>query len=331
MAEVLSQDEIDALLQSMASGEEDPVFDEQEEEESGVRAYDFRRPDKLSKEQLRTLQIIHDNYGRLLTTSLSTQLRSMVSFDVASIEQLSYDEFIRSLPQPTLIGISNLPALDGQFIIELNPSVGYLIIDRLFGGPGAGRVEMRNMTDIEEVIFRKVFHWFLQNIPEAWENVHAFDPYLEDIETNPYFTQIVPGNDTVILVTFETRIMESSGLLNICYPFILLEPIVSRLSAQYWFSSTRHAQSKENISALRNKIMKARFPVSVELGSAVLTLGDLLNLQEGDIIELDQKVDSQMKVRVGDHVKFYGNPGLHRGRKALKIERSIGEEGEEDE
>ncbi len=329
MADVLSQQEIDSLLESLSSGDTDDLLEEEDQEQEGVRSYDFRRPDKLSKEQLRTLRIIHENYGRLLTTTLSTQLRTMVEIDIASIEQLSYDEFIRSLPQPTIMAVCNLSPLDGQFIMEVNPSIGYPIIDRLFGGVGSGKVE-RTLTDIERVVFRRVFNWLLGAIPESWENVVDLRGSLEDIESNPYFTQIVPGNDTVILITFETKIAQATGLLNICFPFIMLEPIVSKLSAQFWYASSDQEQSKENIESLKRKLEKASFPISVELGHARLTLQDLMRLKKGDVIELDQKLDQELQVRVGRHVKFLGHAGQYKGRMALKVSRRNRGEVEED-
>lgn len=330
MADVLDQNEIDSLLSALSSGEVDAEEMKKENAEQAVKEYDFRRPDKLSKEQMRTLQMIHENLVRLLTTTLSTKLRSMVNFEVASIEQLSYDEFVRSLPEPTIIGIAELEPFSGQFIYEISPDIGFAIIDRLFGGMGRPLKDIRSFTDIEKVVLKKVLKWFLSTLPEAWENIIRVTPKLREIESNPQFTQIVPSNDMTIIITLSAKIADSEGLVNICIPYIMLEPIVTRLNAQQWFSSTREEQTAKHIENLKKRVQKAEIDIYAELGSADITVTDLLYLQPGDVIKTDKRTEEMIDVRVGERVKYHAVPGASRKHLAVKV-MEIFDEGEEGE
>lgn len=330
MADVLSQNEIDSLLTALSSGDVDVEEMKKETEGRKVKPYDFRRPDKLSKEQMRTLQMIHENMARLLTTILSTHLRAMVDFEVASIEQLSYEEFIRSLPEPTIVGINDLKPFQGQFIFEINPEIGFVIIDRLFGGLGRSFDEIRPFTDIEKVVLKKVINWFLSAIPEAWENILRVEPKIREVESNPQFIQVVPNNDMTILITLHAKIAGVEGLINICIPYIMIEPIVDKLNAQQWFSNTRQEQTTRHIQALKKRIQRAKIGIQAELGNTNLTVTDLLYLQPGDVITLDKKTDEKIDVRIGQHIKFKGIAGTHRKHTAVKITDIIKmeEEGE---
>ena len=330
MAEVLDQNEIDSLLSALSSGEVDAEEMKKEEAEQAIKDYDFRRPDKLSKEQMRTLQMIHENLVRLLTTTLSTKLRSMVDFEVASIEQLSYDEFIRSLPEPTIIGVAELEPFSGQFIYEISPDIGFAVIDRLFGGMGRPLEDIRSFTDIEKVVLKKVLKWFLSTLPEAWENIIRVTPKLREIESNPQFTQIVPSNDMTIIITLSAKIANSEGLVNICIPYIMLEPIVPRLNAQQWFSSTREEQTAQHIENLKKRVQKAEVNVLAELGESDITVTDLLYLQPGDVIKTDKRTEDMIDIRIGERIKYQGLAGTSRKHLAVKIAEVVdsGEDGE---
>ncbi len=333
MADVLSQNEIDSLLSALSSGDVDVEEMKKEEEGQHIKEYDFRRPDKLSKEQMRTLQMIHENLARILTTVLSTKLRSMVNFEVASIEQLSYEEFIRSLPEPTIIGVAEMEPFKGQFIFEINPDIGFAVIDRLFGGMGRAIHEVRAFTDIEKVVLQQVMNWFLSCIPEAWENIIRVSPKLRELESNPQFTQIVPNSDMTIIITLQSKIANSDGLVNICIPYILIEPIVPQLNAQQWFSNTRQDQTAKHIEALQKRIKRASLEVFAELGSADLTVTDLLYLQSGDVIRLDKHTDQKVDLRVGKRTKFHGVAGQNSKHMAIKVTDVVSdaEDGEDDE
>lgn len=282
---------------------------------------------------MRTLEMIHENFARILTTTLSTQLRSRVDFEVASIEQLTYEEFIRSLPEPTIIGISEMEPFNGQFIFEINPDIGFAIIDRLFGGMGNPLDRVRTYTDIEKVVLRKVISWFLSGLPEAWENIIRVKPRLREIESNPQFTQVVPSNDMTILITMSAKIANSEGLVNVCIPYIMIEPIVPQLNAQQWFSNTREERTAQHIEAIKKKLKRAPLEVIAEVGKTQLTVTDLLYLQPGDVIRLDKKAEEKVDIRIGKNVKFQGVAGVSNKHMAVKITDVISneEEGEEND
>ena len=228
MNEVLSQDEIDQLLQAISSGETEanddfkPVNDTRK-----IKIYDFKRPDKFSKEQIRTISIMHETFARLTTTSLSAQLRSIVHVHVASVDQLTYEEFIRSIPTPTTLAVINMDPLKGNAILEIDPAITFSMIDRLFGGTGQGGAKVqRDLTDIEQSVMEGIIVRILANMREAWTQVIDLRPRLAQIETNPQFAQIVAPSEMVVLVTLETKVGDEEGMMNFCIPYITIEPII---------------------------------------------------------------------------------------------------------
>ncbi|WP_027338701.1 flagellar motor switch protein FliM [Halonatronum saccharophilum] len=328
---VLSQNEIDSLLDDLTSGklEADEL---QSESEGVVEVYDFKHPNKLSKDQLRTLRMVYEGFARLLSTAISTQLRSVVKVELKSIEQLSYEEFTSSLPQPTIMSVCDFYPLHGEFIIEINPKIGYAIIERLFGGDSVNSIGVvREFTDIEEVVLKKINKLILGSFSEAWENVVDLRPRLKELESNPQFTQIVPNNDMVILATFETGVGEVDGLINISIPYIVLEPIVSKLSAQYWFSTTRGDSAAESLNKLKKRLGKAKLPIEAYLGNANISVGQLLELAVGDVIKLDKKNDDDLNLYINNKSKFLVKPGKKGSKLAVEITSAISEEEWEEE
>lgn len=329
MAEVLSQSEIDSLLDALSSGSlkvEEVINDEKKKK---IKPYDFRRPNKFSKDQLRTLVMLHENFARLLTTSLSTYLRSMVRVQMASVDQLTYEEFTKSLPNPTVMNIISLKPLDGNIIMEFSPQLAFAIIDRLLGGMGTTIEKVRELTDIEQIVIKRVILKTLGNIKEAWQVVAELEPTFESVELNPLFTQIIPPSDMIVLITLDVRIGETFGLLNICLPFTTLEPIINRLNAQFWFARSNASNEKSMIS-IQNRLEQAKIRVTADLGHAAITVGDLLNINVGDVIQLEQPVKSFLPVKIGNHVKFKGSPGLSGGKMAIQIGQVL-YEGDEDD
>ena len=241
MNEVLSQDEIDQLLMAISSGESENVDFKPVNDTRKIKIYDFKRPDKFSKEQIRTVQIMHETFSRLTTTSLSAQLRCMVQVHVASVDQLTYEEFIRSIPSPTTLAVINMDPLKGNAILEIDPAITFSMIDRLFGGLGQATKVQRDLTDIEQSVMEGIIVRILANMRESWTQVIDLRPRLGQIETNPQFAQIVPPSEMVVLVTLETKVGEEEGMMNFCIPYITIEPIISKLSSQFWFSSVRRS------------------------------------------------------------------------------------------
>jgi len=331
MTEILSQDEIDALLNAISTGDVDTEIETKETtEQKRVKIYDFKRPDKFSKDQIRTLQMMHETFARLTTTSLSAQLRTLVSVHVASVDQLTYEEFIRSIPNPTTLGIVNMDPLKGSAVLEIDPSITFTIIDRVFGGPGEPIKINRELTDIELSVMENIIVRILSNLRESWSTVIDLRPRLGNIETNPQFAQIVPPNDMVVLITLETKVGEVEGMMNFCIPYITIEPIISKLSAQYWYSSIRKGTTTENMETIRKRLEQVELPVIVELGSIPITVKEVLSLKKGDVINLmNTKINSNMNVKITDKVKFKARPGIVGNKKAVQITQIVEEFSDE--
>ncbi len=331
-ADVLSQSEIDELLSALSTGVVTAEDMKIEQNQRKIKVYDFKRPDKFSKDQIRTLYMLHENFARLLNTYLAAHLRSFVNINVASVDQLTYEEFIRSLPNPSVISIFQMRPLKGNVLLEINPNIVFAIIDRLFGGPGAPPAKPRPLTDIEEVIVKRVLAKALENFQDAWKQVIALDPHMDAIETNPQFTQIVPPNDMVVIITLQAKIGQAEGLLNICIPYLVLEPIMSKLSTTFWVaSSMAKSSTDENVSALQRKLEKTLIPMVVQLGSIRISVHEMLGLTPGDVLQLETRVDEELRVFVGSSEKFRCMPGIAGKKLAVQVTQIMaeGEDGDE--
>lgn len=331
MTEVLSQDEIDQLLTAISSGDAETDDTRQVAERKNIRIWDFRRPDKFSKEQIRTVSFMHETFARLTTTSLAAQLRSMVHVHVASVDQLTYEEFLRSIPSPTALAVINMDPLTGSAILEIDPAITFTIIDRLFGGPGEGAKINRELSEIERAVMESIIVRILGNMREAWSQVIDLRPRLGQIETNPQFVQIVPPTEMVVLVTLETKVMEVEGMMNFCIPYLTIEPIISKLSAQYWYSSVRRGATTENLNVLRERLSGISVPLVAEIGNISLAMKDVMALQPGNVIRLSgTRVGDPMVLKLGNRPKFDCRPGVVGRKVAVQITRKI-EDIEEDE
>ena len=308
MTEVLSQSEIDALLSAISSGKSLDNIDTKrvEVEHRKIKIYDFKRPDKFSKDQIRTLQMMHENFARVTTTSLSAQLRTLVGIHVASVDQLTYEEFIRSVSNPSTWAMVSMDPLTGSSILEIDPSITFTIIDRLFGGPGESPKNLnRELTDIELSVMEGIIVRILGNLREAWSQVIDLRPRLGSIETNPQFAQMVSPNDMVVLITLETKVADVEGMMNFCIPYITIEPILSKLSAQYWYASVKRGSTIENLKIIKEKLQNIFVETSAELGSMQLPLSDILNLQKGDVVKFtDTKITDPVRFKVGTRKKL---------------------------
>ncbi|HKL86975.1 MAG TPA: flagellar motor switch protein FliM [Treponemataceae bacterium] len=331
MTEVLSQDEIDQLLTAISAGDTDtedfrPVNDNRK-----IKIYDFKRPDKFSKEQIRTVSIMHETFARLTTTALSAQLRSMAHVHVASVDQLTYEEFIRSIPTPTTLAVINMDPLKGNAILEIDPSVTFSIIDRLFGGTGKGTKVQRDLTDIEQSVMEGIIVRILANMREAWTQVIDLRPRLGQIETNPQFAQIVPPSEMVVLVTLETKVGEEEGMMNFCIPYITIEPIISKLSSQFWFSSVRRSSTTQYMGVLKEKLSTVDMDVVAEIGTINLPVRDVLNLRVGDVVRLSNvRVGDPFTLSIGNKKKFLCQAGVIGKKVAVQVLKKIVDNDGED-
>jgi flagellar motor switch protein FliM len=326
MTEVLSQEEIDQLLTAINAGESEPEDFRPATDTRKIKIYDFKRPDKFSKEQIRTVSIMHETFARLTTTSLSANLRSMVHVHVASVDQLTYEEFIRSIPTPTTLAIINMDPLKGNAILEIDPAVTFSIIDRLFGGTGEGAKTQHELTDIETSVMEGIIVRILGNMREAWAQVIDLRPRLGQIDTNPAFAQIVPPTEMVVLVTLETKVGEVEGMMNFCIPYLTIEPIIGKLSAQYWYSSVRRGTTTENLNILKEKLSNVDVNVVAEIGKIQLPVRDVLSLRSGDVVRLTNvRVGDPMTLNIGNKKKFLCRPGLIGKKIAVQIVKKLAE------
>lgn len=330
MAEILSQGEIDALLSAISTGEMDAEELKKEEGQRKVKVYDFKRALRFSKDQIRSLTRIHENFARLLTTYFSAQLRTFVQITVASVDQLPYDEFIRSVPKMTILNVFEPYPLDGRFLIEVNPNIAYAMLDRLLGGKGSAINKVDNLTEIETRIMSQLFQRTLESFQEAWSSVVEFDLHMEEIEVNPQFIQMVSPNETVVVISLSTTIGEASGMINICLPHVVLEDILPKLSAHYWMQTKKKSRLPEEVQALEKNVRNAPLTLKAELGNSEISIQEFLQLDIGDIIELDQLIDQPLMIKVEDTPKYLGQPGKVKSHIAVQVTELI-EEDEENE
>ncbi|MGE7672536.1 flagellar motor switch protein FliM [Lysinibacillus sp. NPDC094403] len=328
--DVLSQSEIDALLSAISTGEMSADDIKKEDEGRKVKVYDFKRALRFSKDQIRSLTRIHENFARLLTTFFSAQLRSYVQITVASVDQIPFEEFVRSIPNMTLINVFEVPPLDGNILMEINPNIAYSMLDRLMGGSGASHSNVDNLTEIETKIMTNLFERSFDNLREAWENVAEIDPILVELEVNPQFLQMISPNETVVVISLNTIIGETSGMINICIPHVVLEPIVPNLSVRYWMQTNTKEMSPEQTKMLETRVKQAQLPLSVELGITDITIEDFLTMQIGDVIQLEQKIEDPLLLKVGTLPKFTVQPGKKGKKLAIQIIDPL-KGGDEDE
>lgn len=325
MADVLSQNEIDNLLKQLSSGELD-VDDIDDSKSVKVKEYDFSRPAKFSKEHLRTLEIIFEHFGRLLSSNLPAYFRKNVQVEVMNSEAVTYSEFSNALSNPVLLGVVNMAPLSGNIIIEMATNIGYAIIDRMLGGFGEPLDKMRDFSEIELSILERIFNIIIDLLREPWENVVEISPYLERIETNSQFAQIISPTEMIAIVTINVNIGGVEGLMNICLPYITLEDVMDKLNTKYWFATMQDRDEQSYAEFIETAINKALVPVSAELGKSSIMVMDFINLQPGDIIKLNRKVEDELEIYVGNIVKFKAIPGSSEDNYAVKVTEIIREE-----
>lgn len=326
MQEVLSQQEIDSLLSALTSGDI-KVEEVRREQAPAVKPYDFRRPSKFSKEHLRTLQMLHQQFARLLSSFLSGYLHVSVNVEVVSVGQMIFEEFTRSLPAPSILVVFELKPLEGAAIIEIDPQVIYDMVDLLFGGSGAGVVENREPTDIELTVIRRLGTRILENLAGSWQDFYAVTPEIQTIETNPRMQQFYAPNEVVALITFSVSMNdEEKGLLNLCLPYLLLEPLISQLSVRQQFVRRAVAPRQEDVHWLHYWLGKAPLSLQVVLGEGEITLRDLLGLRVGDVLTLDRPCNEDLQMFVEDRFKFFVQAGRVRDNLAVQVTSLVEEE-----
>lgn len=325
MSDILSQSEIDNLLKQLSEGDLD-VDQIQGEDEKQVKNYDFSRPTKFSKEHLRTLEIIFEHYSRLISTNLPVYLRKNVQVSVASSETVTFSEFSNALSNPSVLGIVNFAPLNGNIIIEIATNLCYTMLDRMLGGSGQPLEKSRDFSDIELTILQKLLVMFTQLMSEPWKNVVEISPVLSRLETNPQFAQVIAPSDMIAIVTLNMKIGDVEGMVNICLPFFTLEDVMDKLNTKYWFSTMQENHDEHYEEYIESMIRRVDIPIKAVLGRSTISVNDFLNLQVGDCIRLDSRVDTDMNVYVGNIKKFTALPGTDRDSYAVQITSVIREE-----
>ncbi len=328
MADVLDQNEVDALLAAVDAGQMDdqagssrvPARAPQKE----AQAYDFKRPERVSKDQMRSLASLHESFARNLGASLSSFLRTIVEVRVATIEQLTYSEFIHSLPNPTNFNLLKCEPLEGQMCLEISPLIIYPIIDRLLGGSTSEMfIPQRPLTMIELRLIRRITDRALAELTEAWASLVDVKFGLGEVESNPHLVQIVAPNEVVVVIGLELRMGPRAGTMSLCIPFNVIEPVMPKLASQGWLAYRRRPSAEDKSKQIINSIEPAKVELCVCLAETTITVGELLSLQKGDVIQTTKPYTEEVLVRVEGKNKFAAVVGRHKDHRAVKLTRNV--------
>src|SRR3954470_8755217 len=287
-----------------------------------VTVYDFKRPERVSKDQMRALEALHEGFGRNFGAALSGYLRTIIEVSVAHIEQLTYSEFIHSLPNPTCFNLLKADQLDGQLCLEISPLIIYPIIDRLLGGSNADLfIPQRPLTQIEQRLVQRITDRATHHLSEAWSNLTPVTFKVEDFESNPQLVQIVPPNETVVVIGFELKMGNRAGTMSLCIPYNVIEPIMGVLAAQNWFSYQRKGVLDASVQRLTRNVQNAPVEIRAFLGQTSIKLSDLMSLQKGDVITTDKDQGADVLIQVEGRNKFLGKLGQLKGSRAIQVTR----------
>lgn len=294
-----------------------------EEQEKKVRVYDFKRALRFSKDQIRSISRIHENYARLLTTYFSAHLRTYANISVASVDQVPYEEFIRSVPKMTVLNSYSVAPLEGRLIMEVNPNIAYALLDRILGGKGSGVNKADGLTEIETLLMTQLFEKAIDNLKEAWSTIVDIEPVLEELEVNPQFMQMVAPNETVVVVSFNTVIGETSGMINICIPHIVLEPIIPKLATHYWMQTRTKNRDMEAYENLSKNVQEASIDTKAILGETTINIQEFLHLNKDDVIALNQSIDDPLLLAINNEPKFYVQAGKYKNKMSVQVLEEI--------
>lgn len=320
MAKILSQDEIDALLTTVSAGgddQEQAAFDD--DKLRSIVAYDFKHPNRVSKDQMRTVENMHDNFAGHYGSTLSALMRTIVDVDLVSVDQITYSEFIMSLVTPSCTYTFSAEPLEAVCLVDFNPTLTFSFIDRMFGGNGKILESERELTGIERTIIGRLVHKLYRDLERAWENIVRIKVEQKSLETNPQFIQIVPPGETVVVVSFQIKLFRSTGLLTVCYPYVSLEPIITKLSAQNWIDATKKKNQEGDRQVNLFNLNNVSAEVSARLLTANIKMRDFLRLKVSDIIPSEKKINLPIEIFINQRMKFAANPGLSGKKRAFQI------------
>jgi flagellar motor switch protein FliM len=335
MDDLLSDGEVSALLSELdvgmsggsstesasavaASPEAGIIVDEQGRK---IKTYDFNRPNRFSKDHMRTLEMLHEIFSRGFTASVAAYLRTVAEIKVVSVSQLPFREYTMSLPRPDCIFVLKMEPLDGSFLLEINPELVLTLIDRILGGPGKAPTAPRELTLIEQSVIEKILNRGMEALQEAWLKVGHFQPKLTGYETTAQFVQIVAPSEITAVIEFEVKVNDVTGKMSMCIPYVVLEPIIGDLSAQKWFTVGKKESTAETVENLTKVMKETTIPIVVRAGAAQITVQEMLRLKPGDVIRLNTSPHNEIDVLIENLVKLKGRPGVSSKKKALQVTR----------
>lgn len=330
MAHVLSQNEIDELLNALASGKDTVVEKQEEPESSSVIVYNFRTANKFPKEHIRMLNFIYDNYAGRLSTFLSGTLRVLCEAEVISIEEQTFSEFSNSLPNPAFLAIIRMKPLTGSALLDISPAVAYELISRLFGGTGHFHDNQKPFTEIEITTLSRIIEQMLSIMGESWDKVAKISTSLDRIETSSQFAQIVPANEPIAIITMNVKIGEISDIINLCIPHVAVQPINKQLAKKMWYSDSTAPIAETNLENLSPRIASTLLALHAVFDNTRATVKDIINLHVGDVIRVDHPINKPITVNVEHIPKFKGFIGMHGQRYAVKISDILKGEAEDE-
>ncbi|MBS5885193.1 MAG: flagellar motor switch protein FliM [Clostridium sp.] len=310
MAEVLSQSEIDALLSALSTGDVEPEQLKEKEEKHKIKKYDFRSPQKFSKDHIRTLEMVHDAFARIISNYLSGQLRKHVKVDIQSVEQITYEEFVHSIANPTILTIFKMPPLQGNILLEMNPQFSFQILDILLGGTGDRDEKAKEFSEIDKNILANITSEMIKSLILAWEGILEVKPEFEGLETNPSANQTLAPNEPVALLSFLVELGKSTTYMNLCIPYLSVEKVLDKLVVQYWFKTDESELEDEAREKLKKGLDPVKVNMHVELGKTEITVDDFLELVNGDVLVLNSQYSDPVRVFVENEECFIAKPGI---------------------
>lgn len=292
-----------------------------------IKKYDFNRPNRFSKDHMKTLEMLHEIFSRSFTASIAAYLRTVAEIKVVSVTQLPFYEYTMSLPRPDCIFTFKMEPLEGSMLFEINPELVLTLVDRILGGPGKAPPASRELTLIEQSIIEKIINRGLENLQEAWLKVGHFQPKITGYETTAQFVQVVAPSEISAAIEFEFKINEMTGKMSMCIPYVVLEPIITDLSAQKWFTVGKKESTPETVDSLTKVMKETVVPFVAKVGQTQITVRDMLKLSVGDVIRLNSSPNNEIEVLIEGLVKLMGRPGVSSKKKAMQITRVVTKNG----
>ncbi len=319
MSEVLSQQEIDRLLTGISSGEikEENISEVLEHKE--IYEYDFRRPTRVSKDQLKTIRNMHENFSELFGFYLASRLQTMTSIDLLAVDQLRYSEYVLSIANPCVVYIFDIEETEGRAVFELPPNLVFMIVERLLGGIGGKATQPRAITPIEQRLMQPVIREALKKLSDAWKPIQELTFNLYGFESNSDFVQIAPASEIVIVISFEVRVGEDTFLVNLCYPSFALEDVITKLNVQFYPGNLSNRNKRVSYDKLTAHLQKTDMEVKSILGRSQITVQELMKLEVGDVITTNRHVEEEIPIYIQNRLKYFGRPGIVDDKLAIKI------------